>query len=147
MERLIWDLLDKSAAAPVDNGSIGDWFCVPVASLHTRAKIYEKCERYLPTHLNLPADDVVDQLFTLPTKKKIKKRDRLGHFIDSFGLPAYTGALEIAWWCRDWIGVMRSWLICNVWVKWAGMTRRPHLYMWNCSRSSHTYKLVIMTMQ
>ena len=26
-------------------------------------------------------------------------------------LPAYTGALEIAWWCRDWIGVMSSWLI------------------------------------
>ena len=26
-------------------------------------------------------------------------------------LPACTGALEIAWWCRDWIGIMRSWLI------------------------------------
>ena len=28
-------------------------------------------------------------------------------------LPVYIGALEIAWWCRDWIGVMCSWLTCN----------------------------------
>ena len=42
-----------------------------------------------------------------------------------YRLPAYTGALEIAWWCRDWIGIMRSWLVCNVWTKWAGTTRRP----------------------
>ena len=28
-------------------------------------------------------------------------------------LPVYTGTLEIAWWCRDWIGVMCSWLTCN----------------------------------
>ena len=27
-----------------------------------------------------------------------------------YRLPAYIGALEIAWWCRDWIGIMRSWL-------------------------------------
>ena len=25
-------------------------------------------------------------------------------------LPVYIGALEIAWWCRDWIGIIRSWL-------------------------------------
>ena len=35
-------------------------------------------------------------------------------------LPAYTGALEIAVWCRDWVGITRSWLTCNVWTKWAG---------------------------
>ena len=40
-------------------------------------------------------------------------------------LPAYTGALEIAWWCRDWIGIMRSCLLFNVWIKGAGTTRRP----------------------
>ena len=88
METLIWDLLDKSAAAPLVEGSIGDWFCVPVASLHSRAKTYEKSKRYLPTCLDLSADDVMDQLFTLPTKKKMEKRDRLGHFIDSFSLCA-----------------------------------------------------------
>ena len=22
-----------------------------------------------------------------------------------YRLPAYTGALEIAWWCRDWVGI------------------------------------------
>ena len=32
-------------------------------------------------------------------------------------LPAYIGALEIAWWCRDWIGIMRSCLLFNVWIK------------------------------
>ena len=40
-------------------------------------------------------------------------------------LPTYIGALEITWRCRDWIGIMRSCLLCNVWVKWAGTTRRP----------------------
>ena len=40
-------------------------------------------------------------------------------------LPVYVGVLEIAWKCRDWIGVVRSWLMCNVWMKWMGTTRRP----------------------
>ena len=26
-------------------------------------------------------------------------------------LLSYVGALEIAWWCRDWIGITRSWLM------------------------------------
>ena len=62
-------------------------------------------------------------------------------------LPVCVGALEIVCWCRDWIGIIGSWLICNVWTKWAGNDAASNLYMWNCSRSSHTYKLVIMTMQ
>ena len=28
-----------------------------------------------------------------------------------YRLPAYTGALEIVWWCRDWIGITLYWLI------------------------------------
>ena len=39
-------------------------------------------------------------------------------------LPVYMGVLEIVCWCRDWIGIIGSWLICNVWTKWAGTTRR-----------------------
>ena len=27
--------------------------------------------------------------------------------------PVRVGSLEIAWWCRDWIGIMRSWLTCK----------------------------------
>ena len=42
-----------------------------------------------------------------------------------YRLPAYTGALELACWCRDWISSTRSWLVCNVWTKWDGTTRRP----------------------
>ena len=75
VETPIWDLLDKSAAAPKEEGSIGDWFCVPVASLHPHAKIYEKSKRYLPTYLDLPAADVMDGLFTSPSKKKMPKSD------------------------------------------------------------------------
>ena len=40
-------------------------------------------------------------------------------------LPAHIGALEIAWWCRDWIGIACSWLTCNIWTNWVGTTRRP----------------------
>ena len=39
-------------------------------------------------------------------------------------LPVCVGALELAWWCSDWIGIACSWLVCNVWTKWAGTTRR-----------------------
>ena len=62
-------------------------------------------------------------------------------------LPVYMGVLEIVCWCRDWIGIIGSWLICNVWTKWAGNDAASNLYMWNCSYSPHTYKLVITPMQ
>ena len=35
-------------------------------------------------------------------------------------LPVYMWSLEIAWWCRDWTGIMRSWLTRNVRTKWTG---------------------------
>ena len=62
-------------------------------------------------------------------------------------LPVQMGALEIVCWCRDWIDIIGSWLICNVWAKWAGNDAASNLYMWNCSYSPHTYKLVITPMQ
>ena len=42
-------------------------------------------------------------------------------------LPAYMGALEIAWWCRDWIVIACSWLTCNIWTNWVETTLRPNL--------------------
>ena len=28
-------------------------------------------------------------------------------------LPVCVGALELAWWCSDWIGIACSWLVCK----------------------------------
>ena len=45
------------------------------------------------------------------------------HFVEDlwlYRLPIYMGAVEIAWRYSDWIGVIRSWPICNVRTKWAG---------------------------
>ena len=39
-------------------------------------------------------------------------------------LSVHMVALKIVCWYRDWIGITRSWLVCNVWTKWAGTTRR-----------------------
>ena len=89
--------MDKAKSAPVEEGCVGDWFCLPAAPLHQNAKIYEKCQRYLPTCLNLPATEVIDQLFTSSSsKQQIKKADRLLHFIDSFGLQEKQVALKYA---------------------------------------------------
>ena len=74
-------------------------------------------------HISAPGGRIFAPQLDLLVPIVTEHRNFLGTLWSS-RLPVCMWALEIACWCRDWISSTRSWLICNVWTKWAGTTRR-----------------------